>query len=383
MIRVLLSVLALVSFFALALIAGRIIADNTGYVLIVLAGWKLEMTVVSAVIFLTALVFVLWLTVKVIVTFIRVGKFSFSWFTEFGSRKTKKSFDEGVKAWFSNDLVKAQKSLEKLDGTQFDGLEFLFLADVAAKQNDTELQKQALLKASRLKNTRHTASLLLAKMHIDAGEQSSGLALLEDAQDKDALQIKLEAMASAGQWRELVTSLDKWKRQLTKQQYSHWKEQAVTGVMREVASKEGAKELAEYWENQPRKVRNEPESQAAFVRQLIEQGMHTEAESYLVKFQPKKPHPTLLPIFRDLVLKQPVESRKKLEMWLKQDDENIELLSVLGQLAFNANDHILAAKVLQKAIKLDKNNHDVLLLAKVKEAEQDNYQALQLYKQLV
>lgn len=383
MIKVL-SVILVVTFLLLGfLLLGGYSVENAGYVLITNAHWKIEMTIVSAIFVVFLSWFIIWLLLKVTFTFFAMGQFSFKWFSEYGNRNKQKLFDEALLAWFSHDLDKAKKSLSKLDGTQFDGLELLFLADVAAKQKDTQLQNEILLKACKLSKTKETATLLLAENHIEAGEASSGLALISESRDSAALQLKIKAMATAGQWRELSDTLDKWKKQLPKELYNQWKEQAITGVMSEIASKEGAKQLIAHWEKQSGKVRKDPVSQASFISQLLAQGMHNEAESYLVKFQAKVPEPILLPLFRKLKLKQPVESQKKLEAWLKQDDQNAELLSVLGELAFNSNDHILAEKVLQKAIKLNAKKSDIYLMAQVKEATQDNFQAMQLYKQLV
>lgn len=382
MIRLLLITLFSVGLIALGLIYGPVIAENTGYVLITVAGWKIEMTIVSALVMLLLAWFVFWFVAKVIGTFLAMGHFSFRWFADLGGSK-QKWFDEALLGWFSNDLEKSRKALSKLGDGEFDGFELLLLADVAAKQQEPELQKEALLKAAKIAKTRDTANFLLAQTQVRQGEQTSGLALIENSQNGAALLLKLEAMANNGQWRDVSTSLEKWKRKLPREQYSHYKSLTANGLMSEIASKEGANQLITYWEKQSGKVRKNSESQAAFIKQLLAQGLHQEAESYLVKMQPKQPVPELLPLFKELKLKQPVESRKKLETWLKNDEQNPELLSVLGHLAFHAQDYILAEKVLQKAIKLTENKNDIHLLAQVKEATQENLQALQLYKQLV
>ncbi len=74
-------------------------------------------------------------------------------------------------------------------------------------------------------------------------------------------------------------------------------------------------------------------------------------------------------------------SIKKLEAWLKQDSLNVELLSALGHIAFNANDKQLAEKALAKAIKLGNRREDLALMASITESQDDQKQALQLYKQ--
>jgi HemY protein len=109
--------------------------------------------------------------------------------------------------------------------------------------------------------------------------------------------------------------------------------------------------------------------------------MNTDAELALVEYQNSAPHPLLIPLFKLIKLPNPAASIKKLEAWLKQDSLNVELLSALGHIAFNANDKQLAEKALAKAIKLGNRREDLVLMASIKESQDDQKQALQLYKQ--
>ena len=109
--------------------------------------------------------------------------------------------------------------------------------------------------------------------------------------------------------------------------------------------------------------------------------MHQDAESCLVEWQKKSPNPVLLPLFRQLSMPNPAQSVSLLESWIKKDDKNAQLYSVLGHLALNAGDDILAEKVLLKAVKLSENQEDLLALAAISERQHDSAQALVLYKQ--
>jgi HemY protein len=86
-------------------------------------------------------------------------------------------------------------------------------------------------------------------------------------------------------------------------------------------------------------------------------------------------------LFKQIQLPNPAGAIKKLEQWLKKDDLNVQLLSALGHIAFNANDKLLAEKALAKAIKLGNQQQDLVLMASIKESQDDQKQALQLYKQ--
>ena len=86
---------------------------------------------------------------------------------------------------------------------------------------------------------------------------------------------------------------------------------------------------------------------------------------------------------QQLRLTNPAPAVKLLEHWLKKDDNNVEYLTVLGAIAMNCGNDILAEKVLQKAIKLEPTQERLRMLAQISERQQDNVRALALYKQSV
>jgi HemY protein len=206
-----------------------------------------------------------------------------------------------------------------------------------------------------------------------------GLNQKQQAQ-KPVLKLWAQALGQAGKWQELKDNLKGWKKALGND-YELFMHQASKGHFAEIASKEGAGQLKENWQSLPRSTRKDPAQQSAYIQQLIEQGMNTDAELALVEYQNSAPHPLLIPLFKLIKLPNPAASIKKLEAWLKQDSLNVELLSALGHIAFNANDKQLAEKALAKAIKLGNRREDLVLMASIKESQDDQKQALQLYKQ--
>ena len=194
------------------------------------------------------------------------------------------------------------------------------------------------------------------------------------------LKLWAQALGQAGKWQELKDKLKTWKKALG-DDYPILMQQASKGSFAEIASKEGASQLKLNWQSLPRATRKDPAQQAAYIQQLIDQGMHSDAQQALVEYQKTEPQPLLVPLFKQVKLPNPAASIKKLEGWLKQDDMNVELLSTLGQLAFHANDLVLAEKALGKAIKLGNQQQDLLLMAQLKESQQQEHQALELYKQ--
>lgn len=375
-------ILCLIALIALGLFYSSAIAEDTGYVLISMGTYKIEMTVVSALILLLGTALVSWIGLKMIRTFTSMGAYSWHWFTDFGSNRQKANYDKALLAWIAEDFDTAEKHLNKVNISYQDGLVLLMQAKIAASKADFDGQKKALLQAQKFEKTQQSATLQLADFYQSHNNPDEAAALLTDSSHKMALHIKLNALSGGGKWREAMTLLEASKRQLSKQDFNDWKRKLAIGIFSEVASKEGAEALLDYWEQQPGRAKKDSSLQSALIAQLIAQNYHQKAETYLVRFQPKAPVPELLPYFRKLKLKQPIESKKKLEFWLKQDENNVDLLSTLGELSYNCGDIPLAEKVLQKVIRLNNNAHDIQLLARVKEAVNDKDQALQLYKQV-
>jgi len=375
-------ILCLIVLIALGLFYSSAIAEDTGYVLITIGNYKIEMTLVSAFIMLLGSALLIWVAVKMLRTFSSLGVWSWHWFSDFGSNRQKANYDKALLAWIAEDYETAEKYLKKVHISYQDGLVLLMKAKIAASKSDQDAQKMALLQAQKFEKTEQIATLQLADFYQSHNAPDEAAALLTDSSHKMALQMKLRALSGGGKWREAMTLLEDNKRQLPKQDFNDWKRKLAVGIFSEVASKEGAEALLSYWEQQPGRTKKDISLQAALIAQLIAQNYHQKAESYLVKFQPKAPVPELLPYFRQLKLKQPIDSKKKLEFWLKQDENNVDLLSTLGELSYNCGDIPLAEKALQKVIRLNRNPHDVQLLARVKEAVNDKDQALQLYKQV-
>ncbi|GAC34085.1 heme biosynthesis HemY N-terminal domain-containing protein [Paraglaciecola polaris] len=381
MIRILMVFVALL----IAVLIGSLIFDDKGYVFIDFAGYVIEMNVFSMAIMTILLIVGLLLFSWVIKKLIMLISGSKNWLGNWGSRKKKRAFTNGLIALAEQNYLEARKQLASIEQEDFDGLNLLAAAEAELQlQNPAGAQENWRLATSYPKSA-FAAKLCLVRDHLQQQQPDKALAILDDLEDKQKRQksvllLRAQAMVQGGKWNELKACLPSWKKALG-EHYEHYMQLASQGNFAEIASKEGANQLKENWHALPKSTRRDPALQAAYIKQLIDQGMHIDAEAELGEYHKNKPHPMLLPLYRELKLSQPTSALKQLEQWLKADDMNIELLSTLGVLAFNANDLSLAEKALSKAIKLGNRQRDILLLARIKESQQDSQQALALYKQ--
>ena len=369
------------------LVIAAMVFDDRGYVFVEFSGYAIEMNVmslaISVILIFTGLLLFNWFVNATV----NIASGSRNWLGNMGQRKKQKLFRKGLIALAEQNLYSAKDTLAKIENDDFDGINLLAAAQVEMQLGQTQNARALWHKAAAIDSSALAATLWLVRDALHHQQADNALALiatLDEQQRKQSLVIKLwaQALALAGKWQELKDKLPAWKRALG-EDYEPLAQQASMGNFAEIASKEGAHQLMQNWQALPRATRKDPAQQAAYIQQLIDQGMHSDAEQALVEYQKSGPQPILIPLFKQIKLPNPSASIKKLEGWLKQDDSNVELLSALGHLAFNANDTILAEKALSRAIKLGNQQQDLRLMAELKEAQHDQVQALALYKKSV
>ncbi|MCW8109914.1 heme biosynthesis protein [Alteromonas ponticola] len=369
---------------AAMIVAPEVIGDK-GYVLIAMGTLTVEMTVISLCISLIVAAVLLYILRYLFNRIWSVLRGSHHWFGSWGRRKRQRAFYRGFHALAEGELKEAKASFNNTTEGDFDGVNYLAAAQVARHLDEKERMRGLLEQASEYRHARLAAELVLTRLDLEEGKDESALKRLEGLEPKHAkhpqvIKLKTEALARLGHWQELQTQLPHWKPVL-KDDYVVWAQQIAKGKFAEIASKHGATELKSHWETLPRKLRNDDAYRCAYVRQLLEQGMHQDAQARLVEWQQKGPNKFLFPLMKELYLPNPSASVKLLEEWIKQDDTNASYYSTLGHIAYNAGDDVLAEKALMKSVKLSENKEDLLMLAKISERRDDKVQALSLYKQ--
>jgi len=369
----------------IAVVVAAMIFDDNGYVMVEFNGWVVEMNVWSLSLSLIAIFVGLMLINLVVKSSLAAALGSKNWLGNWGNRKKQNAFTAGLIALAETNYLVARENFNKITNQDFDGINLLAAAETEVQLGQPEQAKSYWHMATTYKKSALAANLFLIRDALQRSQSDEAIVLIHNLNEQQQTQsavLKLwaQALGQLGKWQELQDKLKGWKKALGND-YEPLMQQASKGHFAEVASKEGAGQLKQNWQALPRATRKEPAQQAAYIQQLIEQGMHTDAGEALVEYQKSVPHPLLIPLFKQIKLPNPAMAIKKLESWLKQDDLNVDLLSALGHIAFNSSDKVLAEKALSKAIKLGARQEDLMLMATIKESQNNHIQALQLYKQ--
>ncbi|WP_339719624.1 heme biosynthesis HemY N-terminal domain-containing protein [uncultured Paraglaciecola sp.] len=369
----------------ISVVIAAMMFDDSGYVMVEFNGWVAEMNVWSLCLSLIAIFVGLMLINLLVKASLAAASGSKNWLGNWGSRKKQRAFTSGLIALAETNYQVARENFKKIENEDFDGINLLAAADAEIQLGQLEQAKRYWRMAKTYEKSALAANLCLIRDALQHYQSDEAITLIQSLSEKQQTQtavLKLwaQALGQAGKWQELKEKLKGWRKALG-DDYEALMQQASKGNFAEIASKEGAEQLKQNWQSLPRSTRKDPAQQAAYIQQLIDQGMHFDAEQALLECQTSSPHPLLLPLFKQIKLPNPAGSIKKLETWLKKDDLNVELLSTLGHIAFNANDKLLAEKALAKAIKLGNRQEDLVLMSSIKESQDDQKQALMLYKQ--
>ena len=369
-----------------ALVIAPMLIGEKGYVLIAIGDTAIEMTVISLVISIVVALVGWWILKKLFLWVMSLFKGSHRWFGSLGERRRRKAFYRGLQALVEGELSEAKKAFKQTTEGDFDGVNYLAAAQVARALDEKERVRYLLEQAEDYPRSRIAALIVQSRLDMEEGNYQNALDRLNSVEEKDAehrqiVKLKAECLARQGHWQELQNNLGNWKKLLDRDDFVRWSQRIAKGKFAEIASKQGANALKQHWETLPRKLRHDTAYQAAYIQQLIDQGMHSDAQQCLLEWQKREVEPLFIPLMKQLNLANPAPLIKALEGWIKRDDKNAALYSTLGHVAFHAGDDVLAEKALLKSVKLSEDKTDLMLLSELSERRQDNAQALMFYKQ--
>lgn len=367
------------------LLLGPVFVEYDGYVLIVTEDGTMQLRIFGVLLILVALFFTGWLIFKVVKVALQAFSGSKNLFGGWSSRKRQRAFSEGLLSLAAGDHHTAQKQLALIEDEDFDGVNLIAAAEVELNLgNETKAlelwEKAYQYPKAEIAAKIHTIKHLLAQNKVEDAQSVVDSFEEKHFKQKPVIDAAVATLAKGGKWEALEQKLPKWKKVLG-ESHTYWQQQASQGTFAEIASKKGALQLKESWSRKTRAEKKDAAKQAAYAKQLLTQQMYSDAEEVLLTFQKSGPQPELLPLFRELKLKTAANSIKRLETWIKSDNLNPELYSILGELAFNSDDLVLAEKALGKSVSLNKNARDLRLMATIKERQNDDKLALQFYKQ--
>jgi HemY protein len=384
--KLLLYIFLLILFFV-GLLFGHAAIGEKGRIFIAMGEWRIQMTVVSAlisfVIGFVALTVVWWLIKRIY----RMIAGSRNWFGVLSKRKQSKALFNAINACAIGDYESAQKYINKTFPGDFDGANYMLAADIDRRINGGKNVDNLLGIAETFPETEAAAKTQQVAWLIQQHQFKQAEAILDTIDAKSQQQavvvrLWLSVLAALGKWNLVKEKLRAHKKVLG-DDYVQWAQQAVQGEFAEIASKQGANALKEKWASLPRVAKKDIANQIVYVQLLIDQGLSKDAEPILVELAKKSKNPAFHGLFKQLKHPAPYQAMRLIESWIKADMNNAQLYSVLAHLAYNSGDNELAEKAVRKALELASNPEDGRLLARLLEKQNAFEKANNVYKGLL
>lgn len=384
--KLLLYFFLLILFFG-GLLFGHAAIGEKGRIFIAMGDWRIQMTVISAVISLLivfVVVVILWWAIKRIFRMIAGSR---NWFGMLSKRKQSKAFYNAINACSIGDYEGAQKCINKTFPGEFDGANYMLAADIDKRVNNGNNVENLLSIAETFPESEASAKIQQAAWLIQQHQFQQAELVLESIDTKAqqravVVRLWLSALAAMGKWTQVKEKLITHKKVLG-DDYVQWAQQAVQGEFAEIASKQGANALKEKWASLPRAAKKDIANQIVYVQLLIDQGLSKDAEPVLVELAKKTRNPAFHRLFKQLKHPSPHQAMRLIESWIKVDMNNAQLYSVLAHLAYNSGDNELAEKAVRKALELASNPEDGRLLARLLEKQNSFEKANNVYKGLL
>jgi HemY protein len=387
MIRLLMIILLLAAGISL----GPFLYGKKGYVLIAMGNYTIETSVLALALCILLVIFVLWLGEWLLTITLRKASQTRQRWKQRRHIRAQNETLEGLEALLAGrwkeSLQLLTKNAELSDRPQ---LNYLAAAEAAGKLRQTERQQEMLHQAERSADSdKQWIALQRIRLLLNQGKKEQALAeskalWQQGSRDPELLQHLRQLTLELKDWEilaELADSMAKIELIDAAEADSLRLEANLCNL--EMAAKQSKTALSQYCRNLPRSDKKQPELLARYAQLLAWAGEADEAQSLLLKAARQQLHPALLKAL--LALPDPMtdDLLYTVKHWLKGNDDNPQLLSLLGELSIKAGRLVEAQTYLEKALQIRPDPQDFQTLSALLERKGQHQGALQAQRKAI
>ncbi|HDR1020899.1 TPA: heme biosynthesis protein HemY [Pasteurella multocida] len=397
MFRVLFLMLVLLA----GLIAGPYLAGKQGYVLIETSKYSIEMSITTLVIFFVVIMAVIYGIEWVVTRFCRLSNNTYTWFSRRKRAKAQKQTLEGLMLMNEGDYSKAEKLIGKnAKHAEEPVLNFIKAAEAAQQRGDDFNANRYLIQATELAGSDNLmvelarTRILLQQGKLPAARSSVDSLLVMTHRNKEVLKLAVEIYLKSKAYLALDNILDQIENSglYSPSEFLALKTQVEEGLLDEKMNEEGVDGLLAWWEEQPRRRRNDVAVRIALIQRLIDCNDHESAYELTVDTW-KKVEDNLADtklLCAQIIRLQPVDNSKLIkliEKRAKKADVSVQccINRALGYLYVRNNDFNQASEAFKNVIacKSELEPYDVNMAAYVFEQVGENALAQQVREESV
>jgi HemY protein len=325
--------------FALATAVALAVSLNTGYVLIVVAPWRIEVSLAVFVIGLVLGCLGLYALSRLIITTLNLPTRVQAYRLRRSRNRARSALYQGLTSYFEGNFRKAERQAElALESGESPALSAVIAARAAHEQRRFEARDRYLDKAAvhgpeaRLLHLTTRADLLLdERRYIEA------LDLLREAhrvapKQVRAHQLLLKAQVATGAWKPALETVDLLEHLsgMDAAQAHRVRRNAWQQLLRQSAHQQD--ELLAVWRSIPGSLRSDNALAHSAAGYLIDLGLHKEAQALIERNLEKEWDAALVALYGECQGESALAQIEKAERWLRDHPDNAVLLLTLAKL---------------------------------------------------
>jgi len=348
------------------LVAGPYLSGQQGYVRIETVNNIIEMSITTLVIFFVIALAIIYGLEWIITRFLRLSRGSYNWFSRRKRVRAQKQTLEGLVKMNEGDYAKAEKLIGKNAKHSAEPVLNLIKAAEAAQQRGDEFSaNRYLIEATELAGSDNLlveiarTRILLQQNKLPAARSSVDSLLEMSNRNKEVLKLAVDIYLRSKAYQALDEILDSVENGglFSTEEFQELRTQTENGLLDEKMNEEGVDGLLAWWDELPRRRRNNVDLKVGLIQRLIDCNDHESAAEFTLEILKKIGDNT--PIGKALCTQitrlQPEDNSKLIKLVAKRakragDVEKCCINRALGYLYVRNNEFSQAAEVFKKVI---------------------------------
>lgn len=367
----------------IALFAGH----STGYVVIISAPWRIELSINLLVLLIVAGYFAFYFLARLVATLAAIPVRVRAYRAGRERDRLRHALNDALLAFFQGRYASAEKSAAAaLSGDETKGVAAIIAARSAHELGRFSEREQFLDQAKGAAPAVDQARLTtLADLLVSQGRNEEALTVLKDLSARDArnlrlLRLKLQAERATRRWDEVlatVASLMKFGG-LGPDEAQSVRRAAHLGNLQGRAQDAAA--LGAYWKQLPSEMRIDPAVASMAARYYVAVGGNSEALAILEQALERKWNPSLVALYGEAAGADALPQIERAEKWLRAHARDPALLLALGKLCMRQGLWGKAQSYIEASLALEPTHDGHMTLAALMEQIGKPQEAVQHFR---
>jgi HemY protein len=361
--------------------------NSTGYVVIVSAPYRIELSLNLLVFLVFAGYFAFYFLARLVTTLVAIPARVRAYRENRVHSRLRQSLNDALLAFFQGRYASAEKSAAAaLLGDETKGVAAIIAARSAHELGRFSEREQFLDQAKGSTQELEQARLTtLADLLVSQGRHEEALAVLKDLSARDQrnlrlLRLRLQAEQALRQWDEMLATLSSLVKLggIGPAEASAARRAAHLGNLNRKSQDPAA--LAAYWKQLPTEMRLDPAVAATAARYHLALGGNAEAQSIIEQALEREWNSSLVALYGESAGTDAVPQIERAEKWLREHARDPALLLALGKLCMKQGLWGKAQSYIEASLALEPTHDGHMTLAALMEQIGKPQEAVQHFR---